>query len=84
MADFKTILRELTLFNGDLEHRAQVVVASKMDALDDRRKITRLKLMCARRKLPFLSISSVTGEGIQELVRLLASRLGLQDGPEKT
>ncbi len=77
VADFKTILRELTLFSQDVGGRAQVVVASKIDALDDRRKITRLKLMCARRKLPFLSISSVTGQGVPELVQLLARMLGL-------
>ncbi len=80
VADFKTILRELMLFSKDLGERAQVVVASKIDALDDRRKITQLKAMCARRKLPFASISSVTGQGIPELVRLLARMLGL-DAP---
>jgi GTPase len=84
VADFKTILSELALFNSDLKNRMQVVVASKMDVLDDRRKITRLKLMCARRKLPFLSISSVTGQGIPELVQLLARLLGLRGNPAQT
>ncbi len=84
VADFKTILRELTLFNKELGSRAQVVVASKIDALDDRKKITRLKLMCARRKLPFVAISSVTGAGIPELIGLLARMLGLQRRAEAT
>jgi GTP-binding protein len=71
--DFKTIVHELTLFRGDLlQDRQQVVVASKVDALDDPRKITRLKLMSSRRKLPFAAISSVTGQGIDELLQLLS------------
>jgi GTP-binding protein len=76
--DFKTLLRELELFNSDLAHRRQVVLASKIDALHDPRSLTRLKIMCARRKIPFHAISSVTGRGIPELVHLLARMLGLQ------
>ncbi len=73
--DFKTVLRELTLFNENLAHRKQVVVASKADALADPRMILRLRLMSARRRLPFQVISSVTGQGIPELVGLLARLL---------
>jgi GTP-binding protein len=76
--DFKTLLRELTLFNKDLARRQQVVLASKLDALDDPRKLTRLKIMCARRAIPFHAVSSVTGQGIPELIRLLAGMLSLQ------
>jgi len=76
--DFKTLLRELELFNSDLARRRQVVLASKIDALHDPRSLTRLKIMCARRKIPFHAISSVTGRGIPELVHLLARMLGLQ------
>jgi len=76
--DFKTLLRELELFNSDLARRRQVVLASKIDALHDPRSLTRLKIMCARRKIPFHAISAVTGRGIPELVHLLARMLGLQ------
>ncbi len=72
IADYKTIMRELTLFNEDLATRRQVIVASKTDALADPRHLKRLRSMCARRRMPFLAISSVTGEGIPELIRLLA------------
>jgi GTPase len=71
ISDFKTIVRELALFNKDLLDRKQLVVASKMDVLADPRKISRLKGMCTRRKLPFLGISSVTGQGIKELIGTL-------------
>jgi GTPase len=77
VADYRIITREISLFNKDLAERQQLVVASKLDALDDRRKLTRLKAMCARRKLPFLAISGVTGEGITELIHMLVKMLDL-------
>jgi len=77
VTDFKTILQELELFNKELLNRRQLVVASKIDVLEDPKKITRLKLMCARRKIPFHAISAVTGAGIPELIRILAKLLGI-------
>jgi GTP-binding protein len=71
LVDYKTIQRELTLFHEDLGKRNHVVVASKADALADPRHVKRLRAMCARRRIPFRVISSVTGEGIQDLIRLL-------------
>jgi GTPase len=71
VADFKTIEKELSLFNEDLMQRKQLVVASKIDVLADSRKLSSLKAMCTRRKLPFLTISAVTGQGIQELIGML-------------
>ena len=75
--DFKTIVQELMLYNRELGERRQVVVASKVDALQDPKKVSRLKAMCSRRKIPFERISSVTGEGIPELVHLLEKMLGV-------
>ncbi len=75
--DFKTVIRELSLFNADLAARQQIVLASKVDVMDDPRKITRLKIMCARRRIPFHAISSVSGKGIPELIALLARMLDL-------
>ncbi len=77
LEDYKTIVKELMLYNKELGEREQIVVASKVDALQDPKKISRLKSMCSRRKIPFLRISSVTGEGIPGLIRLLAKMLGV-------
>jgi len=71
VSDYKTIVRELALFNGELVKRQQLIVASKLDALADPRKLSRLKAMCVCRKLPFVGISAVTGQGIRELVAAL-------------
>ena len=71
VSDYKAIVKELALFNEELLNRKQLVVASKLDVLADRRKLSRLKAMCTRRKLPFLGISAVTGQGIKELINTL-------------
>lgn len=71
VSDYRIIVRELGLFNKELLDRKQVIVASKMDVLADSRKLSLLKAMCTRRKLPFIAVSAVTGEGIRELVNLL-------------
>jgi GTP-binding protein len=75
ISDYKTIVNELSLFNTDLLNRKQLVVASKVDVVSDSRKMSRLKAMCARRRLPFLGISSVTGEGIKDLIGKIAKML---------
>jgi GTPase len=76
VADYKAIIKELGLFNGELLKRKQLIVASKIDALSDPCKLSRLKSMCTRRKLPFLGISAVTGQGIKELIGALTNMLG--------
>ena len=75
--DYKVIVRELTMFNEELAERRQLVVASKIDALGDSARLSRLRAMCTRRRLRFHKISSVTGQGIPELVAILAGMLGL-------
>lgn len=77
LADYKTVMKELVLYKKELGERKQLVAASKIDAVAEASKISRLKTMCARRKIPFQPISSVTGEGLPELIRKLARMLGL-------
>ena len=77
VSDYKTIVRELALYNKDLAERRQVVVASKIDALSDEKKLSGLRSLCTRRNLPFHQISSVTGKGVPELIQLLGKLLGL-------
>jgi GTP-binding protein len=77
LEDYRVIMRELPLFNEDLGRRKQIVVASKLDAMDDPTRLSRLKTSCRRRRIPFHAISAVTGEGIPELIHLLERSLGL-------
>jgi len=71
VADYDAVMRELELFDEDLARRRQLVVGSKIDVIADPGRLTKLKRMCARRKLPFHTVSAVTGEGIPELIQIL-------------
>lgn len=66
--DFEKISRELELYKAELLDKPQMVVASKMDALDEPERLKRLKAFCEERGLELLEISSVTGRGIQDLI----------------
>jgi GTP-binding protein len=75
--DFEIIRRELALYTPPNETRAdrvsladrpQIVVANKIDALDDPDRLARLKARAAELGLAFLAISGATGEGIGELL----------------
>ena len=44
-----------------------IVVATKMDAAQDPSRVETLKAKALERGLPFLAISSVTGQGLDDL-----------------
>lgn len=77
IAGYEAITRELALFNSELLDLKQVVVATKIDVLSDPSKLTRLEEMCDRLDVPFLSISTVTGQGVKELTGIIANMLGM-------
>ena len=66
--DFLTISRELELYKADLLDKPQVVIASKLDAVDDTNRVKSLRRFCAERGFEMFEISAVTGLGIDELV----------------
>lgn len=66
--DFDTILEELRLFDEEVAAKPQIVVANKIDALDDPSRLTRLEQRVSTVGLPFYRISGVTGEGIDALL----------------
>ncbi len=77
MDDFEIIRRELALYTPpnethadrvSLADRPQIVVANKIDALDDPDRLARLKARAAELGLAFHAISGATGEGIDELL----------------
>lgn len=75
--DFKAINRELELYDPTLLKRRQVVVATKLDVLQDERRLTRLKEWCRKKRLKLIPISAVTGEGIPRLIKVLSQELQL-------
>jgi GTP-binding protein len=73
--DYGVILGELESFSKDLVQKPMVVVATKIDATQDRRRIERLREFCRRQGLPFFAISAVTGAGVDELKYALGARV---------
>ncbi len=66
--DFDIIRRELSLYNRDLIAKPELVVANKIDALDDPDRAERLEKHARALELPFFRISAVTGEGVPALL----------------
>ncbi|HXI44302.1 MAG TPA: GTPase ObgE [Bryobacteraceae bacterium] len=73
--DFETVMRELASFSEDLAKKPMVVVASKTDAAQDPARAASLKQLAAKRGLPYLDISSVTGAGLEALKHAIAERV---------
>ena len=73
--DFEVILAELASFSDDLAKKPMILVATKLDAAQDPKRIASLQRLARKRGLPFFKISSVTGAGITELKRAMAERV---------
>jgi GTP-binding protein len=66
--DFDTIRRELALYNPQLLEKPELVVANKIDALDDPSRVENLARRALELDLPFFRLSGVTGEGVPALL----------------
>jgi GTP-binding protein len=60
-------MEELEGFSPDLVRKPMFVVASKVDVAQDQARVEALKTLAADKDLPFFEISSVTGQGIEDL-----------------
>src|SRR5437868_472647 len=78
-SDYEIINRELAAYNIDLAERPQLVVATKIDALDDPERLTKLKRRVKKDGKELLEISSVTGAGVKDLVNAVSKRLSSTD-----
>jgi GTPase len=73
--DFETVMAELASFSEDLAAKPMIVVATKMDAAQDPARVESLRRVAADRGLAFFEISSVTGQGLDELRYAMAERV---------
>jgi GTPase len=76
--DFDVIMSELGSFSDDLIHKPMLVVASKIDVAQDPGRVAAIEAKAAEANLPFLKISSVTGEGIEQLKARMAEAVFAQ------
>src|SRR5947208_6107985 len=67
--DYDVINRELAAYSGELGARPQFVVATKTDALDEPDRLENLRERARRDGRTFFAISSVTGTGVNELIK---------------
>jgi GTPase len=73
--DFRVVMEELASFSGDLARKPMFVVASKVDVAQNRARVSGLRKMAVQKDLPFFEVSSVSGEGIEELKYKIAQFL---------
>jgi GTPase len=66
--DFETILDELQRFSPTVAAKPQIVVANKMDAVDEPDRVKALERRVKKRKLPFLKISGASGQGVDAVL----------------
>jgi GTPase len=75
IADYEIINRELANYNEDLARRPQIVVATKIDAVDEPERLESLRERAALDGKEFMEISSVTNQGTTDLVNSVARKL---------
>jgi GTP-binding protein len=73
--DYRTVNHELAAYNPTLATRPQIVVATKIDALDDLARLESLKQAAADDGHEFYAISAVTNQNVRELVNAVAAKL---------
>ena len=66
--DFKTINEELRKYSEKLAKRKQIIVANKIDSMQDESLYKELEKMAKESNIEIFKISAVTGEGIEKLL----------------
>lgn len=75
VSDYETVNHELESYNPELAGRPQIVVATKIDVLEDESRLESLRARAARDGKPFYAISSATKQGVRELINAVALKL---------
>jgi GTP-binding protein len=73
--DYKVINRELANYDANLGARPQIVVATKTDAIDDPKRLEKLKRRAKKDGKPFFAISAVANLGVKDLVNTVSAAL---------
>ncbi|MEG2310906.1 MAG: GTPase ObgE [Clostridia bacterium] len=73
--DFYKINEELKKYSEKLVKKKQIVVANKMDSLNNKTLLEDLKKVCKKENLELFEISAVTKQGLDELVNYIAKEL---------
>jgi GTP-binding protein len=83
VASMRTIRTELARYDPGLGSKPEIVVVTKMDAVQDREPVERIRAAAAATGSDVLEISAVTGDGLTALVGAVGDaldRLGVTEG----
>ena len=70
VSDLDIIRKELELFAPTLASKPQIIVANKIDALDDEERAVAVERRAGALGLPFFRISGVTGAGVPAMLEV--------------
>lgn len=73
--DFHIINKELKNYSEKLSTRKQIIVANKLDIMQDETGYKELEKLAKKEEIEIFRISAVTGEGIKELFNYVANVL---------
>lgn len=84
LKDFHSLRNELEKYNPSLNRKDQIVLINKIDLLPSGRKeVEKIRSALARSGFETLPVSAVTGEGLENLKKILMSRfLDARNGKE--
>jgi GTP-binding protein len=72
--NYEKINKELALYSAELLKKQQAIIATKVDAADEK-KLKALKGYARKHKLDFFQVSAVRKEGLKEVILYLSKRL---------
>ena len=73
--DFNVINNELKTYSEKLSTRMQIIVASKADLIQDEEQFNELSKLAQEKNMRIFKISSVTGQGVKELLDYVSKTL---------
>ena len=73
--DFNIINEELKKYSEKLAGRKQIIIATKIDSMQDESLYNDLEKMAKEKNMEIYKISSVTGEGINEILDVISKTL---------
>ncbi|RJP20567.1 MAG: GTPase ObgE [Candidatus Abyssobacteria bacterium SURF_5] len=73
VTDYQILTNELRLHNETLTRKPQIITINKMDREGSKKKWTAARKKLVKYKFPLAAVSALTGEGLDELVRLMTA-----------
>jgi len=73
--DYRVIMEELKSFSPVVASKPMLLVASRVDAAGSGERLTALREFCRARSMVLIEISSVTGQGLEQLKRQIWAML---------